>query len=234
MRSESPLAPDSPAADHPISAVVFDFGGVLITPITELLAEIALWHDVGMVEMLDVLMGPRETSTVDHPWHRAERGELPTAAMQAEVTPFAAAAGLTMRGDEYERLLCGIFDVHHEVVERIGRLRDEGYRTGLLTNSFVEFRAHLEENIDFSVFDVVVDSSEVGYRKPEPRIYELTTEMVGVPAEEILYLDDFAANLVGAQAAGWQTIHVTGRDHIVPDLERALAAARPVAPASCR
>jgi epoxide hydrolase-like predicted phosphatase len=197
------------AADAPIRAVVWDFGGVLITPITQLLDEIAIWHGITMVEMLDVLMGPREASTRDHPWHRAERGEMSISVLQAEVAPFAASAGLTLRGDEYERLLCGVFDVHHDVVERIGALRAEGYRTALLTNSFKEFRDHLEAHVDFGVFDVVVDSSEVGLRKPEPEIYALTTEMVGVPAHQILYLDDFAANLVGAEDAGWQTIHVT-------------------------
>jgi epoxide hydrolase-like predicted phosphatase len=208
-----------------ITAVVWDFGGVLITPITKLLTEVADWHDVTMTEMLDVLMGPRDQSTHDHPWHRAERGELPTAAMQEAVVPFAAAAGIELRGDEYEQLLCGVFDLHDDVIERISRLRGEGYRTGLLTNSFVEFRPVLEQRVDFDIFDVVVDSSEVGCRKPEPRIYQMTTEMVGEPAEQILYLDDFAANIDGAQKAGWRTIHVTDREHIVDDLDRALALA---------
>jgi putative hydrolase of the HAD superfamily len=206
-----------------IRAVVFDFGGVLISPITTLIAEVAGWHDVTMVEMLDVLMGPRETSTSDHPWHRAERGELAIADMQTEVAPFAEAAGLTLRGDEYDRLLCGEFTVHADVVDRIVRLRDEGYRLGLLTNSFLEFREHLETHIDFALFDVVVDSSEVGHRKPEPAIYDLTTRMLGVPAPEILYLDDFAANLEGAKAAGWRTIHFTSIESALRELDRILA-----------
>ena len=211
------------AADAPIRAVVWDFGGVLITPITELIDEIAVWHGITMVEMLDVLMGPRDASTADHPWHRAERGELATSVLQTEVAPFAASAGLTLRGDEYERLLCGVFEVHHDVVRRIGELRAEGYRTGLLTNSFKEFRDHLEAHVDFSVFDVVVDSSVVGLRKPEPEIYTLTTEMLGVPANTILYLDDFAANLVGAEAAGWHTILVTDVGAALAALDHALA-----------
>jgi len=207
----------------PIRAVVFDFGGVLITPITTLLAEVATWHDVSMVSMLDVLMGPRETSTSDHPWHRAERGELATSEMQREVVPFAEAAGLTLRGDEYQRVLSGEFTVHDAVVDRIVRLHDEGYLLGLLTNSFVEFREHLESRIDFSMFDVVVDSSEVGHRKPEPAIYELTTSRLGVRASEILYLDDFAANLEGARAAGWRTIHVVDVESALRELDATLA-----------
>jgi epoxide hydrolase-like predicted phosphatase len=206
-----------------IRAVVFDFGGVLISPITTLIAEVAAWHDVSMVEMLDVLMGPPETSTTDHPWHRAERGELALVDMQTAVAPFAEAAGLTLRGDEYDRLLCGEFTVHGDVIDRIVRLRDEGYRLGLLTNSFLEFRAHIESHIDFTLFDAVVDSSVVGHRKPEPAIYELTSTMLGVPASEILYLDDFAANVEGAKAAGWRTIHVTDVESALRELDLALA-----------
>ena len=103
-------------------------------------------------------------------------------------------------------------------------LRDEGYRTALLTNSFKEFRELLEAHVDFGAFDVVVDSSEVGWRKPEPEIYALTTELLGVPAGQILYLDDFEANLVGARAAGWRTIHVTDVADALITLDRVLAA----------
>jgi len=170
-----------------------------------------------------VLMGPRETSTIDHPWHRAERGELAIAEMQREVSPFAEAVGLRLRGDEYERLLCGEFTVHADIVDRIVRLRDEGYRLGLLTNSFIEFREHIEGHVDFELFDVVVDSSEVGHRKPEPAIYELTTSMLGVEAAEILYLDDFAANVEGAKSAGWQTIHVVDVESALRELDTVLA-----------
>jgi len=208
----------------PIRAVIWDFGGVLITPITHAIDDVAGWHGTTMVEMLDVLMGPREQSTSDHPWHRAERGEIPIADMQRAVEPWARNAGITLRGDEYARLLRGDFDVRDAVIARIGQLRNEGYITAMLTNSFREFRPVLEERIDTSVFDIIVDSSEVGHRKPEPEIYTIATDMVGVQPGEVLYFDDFAANIDGAVAAGWQTVHVTGEDHILGDLDRALAA----------
>jgi putative hydrolase of the HAD superfamily len=205
------------------STVVFDFGGVLITPITNQMADVASWHDVSMLDMLDVLMGPRDTSTSDHPWHRAERGELPTAAMQGAVIPWAERAGIKLRGDEYDRLLLGDFVVIDAALDHIRRLRAAGIRTGLLTNSFVEFRPTLEERVDFSLFDVVVDSSEVGCRKPEPEIYALTAQRIGVPAAEIVYLDDFLANIEGARLAGWQTIHVTDPLAALDELDALLA-----------
>ncbi len=207
---------------RPATCVVFDFGGVLISPITNLLDEISTWHELSMVEMLDVLMGPREKSTPDHPWHRSERGELPIAALQAEVAPFAERAGIRLRGDEYDRLLCGDFDVHHDVIDRIARLRADGYTTGLLTNSFRELREHIESRIDFGLFDVIVDSSEVGYRKPEPEIYDITTARLGGDPGSIVYIDDFLANVEGARRAGWRTIHLTDVAGALVELDRML------------
>jgi putative hydrolase of the HAD superfamily len=217
----------TPMTTTPVTSIVFDFGGVLISPITSLLDEISKWHDLSMVEMLDVLMGPRETSTPDHPWHRSERGELPIASLQAEIAPYAERAGIALRGDEYDRLLCGEFDVHHDVIDRITRLRTDGYTTGLLTNSFRELREHIESHIDFGLFDVIVDSSEVGCRKPEPEIYDITTARIGGDPTSILYIDDFLANIDGARRAGWQTIHLTDVAGALAELDRILAEPAP-------
>ncbi len=209
-------------ASKAVSSVVFDFGGVLITPITTLIDEIAKRHGVSMVHMLEVLMGPRAFSTPDHPWHRCERGEIPMTSMQYDVEPYAERAGVKLRGDEYERLLRGDFEMHDEVIDRISSLRAEGYTIGLLTNSFKEFRDIIESRIDFALFDVVVDSSEVGCRKPEPEIYELTTQRLGGDASSVLYIDDFLANVEGADRAGWSTIHLTDVTSALVELDRRL------------
>lgn len=210
-------------ASQKFSAVVFDFGGVVISPITRHIAELADHHGVTMEELLVVVMGPREVSTVDHPWHRAERGEIGTAEFQEAVGPWAAHAGITLNGNEFAVILNGQFDVYDEVVRRIVSLRRDGYRTALLTNSFQEFRHILEARVDFTIFDEVVDSSEVGCRKPEPRIYQLTTERLGVPASEIVYLDDFLANVEGAKRAGWTAVHVHDPRQALADLDALLA-----------
>jgi putative hydrolase of the HAD superfamily len=205
------------------SAVVFDFGGVLITPITDRISEMAARHGVTMAELLHVLMGPPDVSTEDHPWHRAERGEIAVQGFQQLVQPWAAEAGIELTGDEFEIILDGVFKVHEGVVQRIVELRSEGIKTALLTNSFKEFREHLEKHVDFAIFDLVIDSSEVGHRKPEPAIYELTAKRLGVAPERILYLDDFMANVVGARTAGWDAIHVTGPEQAIIALDDALA-----------
>ena len=211
---------------HRYSAVVFDFGGVLISPITDRITEVAQRHGVSMEELLHVLMGPPEVSTDDHPWHRAERGEIAVEGFQELVQPWAAEAGIMLSGDEFDIILDGVFRVHDDVVNRIVELRSQGITTALLTNSFVEFRDHIEKHVDFKIFDLVIDSSEVGCRKPEPAIYELTTERLGIAPERILYLDDFLANVTGARAAGWDAIHVTGPEQAIAALDLALEAAQ--------
>ncbi|MEP7112823.1 MAG: HAD family phosphatase [Ilumatobacteraceae bacterium] len=207
---------------HHYSAVVFDFGGVLISPITDRISEVGARHGVTMEELLYVLMGPPDVSTADHPWHRAERGEIAVEGFQQLVQPWAAAAGIALTGDEFDIILDGVFTVHDDIVKRIVELRSEGITTALLTNSFKEFRAHIEDHVDFGIFDLVVDSSEVGYRKPEPEIYELTTRLLGLAPDRILYLDDFLANVNGARAAGWDAIHVTSSTQALAALSAAL------------
>ena len=210
---------------HRYSAVVFDFGGVLISPITERISELAERHGVSMEALLHVLMGPPDVSTDNHPWHRAERGEIPVERFQELVQPWAVEARITLTGDEFDIILDGVFRVHDDVVNRIVALRADGMTTALLTNSFKEFRAHIEKHVDFEMFDVVIDSSEVGCRKPEPAIYELTTKRLGIAPERILYLDDFLANVIGARQAGWDTSHVTSSQQAIAALDLALQAA---------
>ena len=115
------------AADAPIRAVVLDFGGVLITPITQLIDEIAAWHGITMVEMLDVLMGPRESSTADHPWHRAERGELAIGDAAGRGRPVRRRRPGSRCGATSTSGCCAACStVHHDVVERIGRTARRG------------------------------------------------------------------------------------------------------------
>ncbi len=204
------------------SAVVFDFGGVLISPITDRISEVAARHGVSMEALLHVLMGPPDVSTDDHPWHQAERGEIAVEGFQQLVQPWAADVGISLTGDEFDIILDGVFKVHEDIVRRIVALRSEGITTALLTNSFKEFRAHIENHVDFGIFDLVIDSSEVGCRKPEPEIYELTTRRLGMAPERILYLDDFLANVIGARDAGWDVIHVTSPQQALDALDEAL------------
>ncbi len=203
--------------------MVFDFGGVIITPITDKVVALAERNQLEVASLLEILLGPMDGSTEEHPWHRAERGELAVQDLQVGVASLAAERGVPLHGDEMEIL----FDLHYSfnqpVLDRVASLRAAGYLTGLLTNSVREFRPILEEQIDLDLFDVVVDSSEEGCRKPEREIYDRTTARLGVPAERIVYLDDFEPNVQGARRAGWTAIHCTDPLVALTDLDGLLA-----------
>lgn len=189
-------------------AVVFDFGGVLITSISNQLGTIAASHGVATAVMHEVILGPPDSGP-DHPWHRAERGEIAVAEIQGLLDPWAGEHGVTLRGDEMDRLLApGGYTVVDAMIDRLARLRSEGYLTGLLTNTFAEFQPTMQRDIDFDLFDIVVESFAVGSRKPERAIYEITQIDLGVEHDAIVYLDDFEQNLIEPATLGWTTIQV--------------------------
>jgi epoxide hydrolase-like predicted phosphatase len=109
---------------------------------------------------------------------------------------------------------------HTPMVERAQRIVASGYRTALVTNNAHEFRDGWRKLVPAdALFQVIVDSSEVGMRKPDPRIFELALERLGgVPPERALFLDDAASNLVAAEKIGIRTVLVRA------DLRDALAA----------
>jgi putative hydrolase of the HAD superfamily len=107
----------------------------------------------------------------------------------------------------------------------VGDVRRRGLRTALLTNNVREWeplwRAKLPELDD--IFEVVVDSAFVGMRKPEPGIYELTLERLGVRAEECLFVDDLEVNCEAAGALGMTAVRFVHAEQAIEELESALA-----------
>lgn len=206
-----------------ISAVIFDFGGVIITPITRQIGMIAEGLGCSAAELHHVMMGPQFESG-DHPWHRLERGEISMEVLQGMLEPIAAQAGMTFRGDEVEKILApGMYEVNTFVLDKIAELRGRGYKTALLSNSIREFRPKLEEDVPPHLFDAYVDSSHVGMRKPEPEIFHHTLGALGLDrASDAVFLDDFAGNLAGATAVGLRTIHVKNPREALVELDALL------------
>ena len=93
----------------------------------------------------------------------------------------------------------------------------------LLTNNVREWeplwRAMLPVD---EIFEVVVDSAFVGMRKPEPEIYELTLERLGVPAETCLFVDDVEVNFEAARKAGMSAVHFRDNEQAIAEIQKAL------------
>jgi epoxide hydrolase-like predicted phosphatase len=162
----------------------------------------------------------------DHPWHQMERGELSFGETRERIIALGAEAGLEFEPIEILARSGALDERRDELVERVRGLRADGYRTAIVTNNVKEFSDRWRRMIPVDeLFELVVDSSEVGVRKPDPRIYQITLERLGgLEPERAVFLDDFESNVESARALGLHGILV-GDDisHAIRELDELLA-----------
>lgn len=209
---------DGAVARHDIEAVLFDFGGVItaLSPF-ELLGDLGAEAGVPAEKVLEVLLGPYDQDT-DHPFHQMERGEISAVVWFAHAAESMAEIGIQLDPAHMAQVFRSL-GVHDIVVERVRSLRADGYKTGIITNNVKE-GASWRDMLDVdALFDVVVDSSAVGLRKPNPAIYRYALEELGgVAPERAVFLDDAPGNVEGARAVGMHAILV-GPDPVPALLE---------------
>lgn len=208
-------------ADRVVDAVIFDLGGVIMrngkpSDFTRRYGN----HDPAFVA--ELVMGPHHADT-DHPWHRVERGEITLAECRALTKALLDEAGVVPTEPASPPPTGGRgiqFELNHDMVKFIHDLRDASIPIGILTNNVREFRDWWWPLMDFeATFDVIVDSHEVGMRKPNPAIYRHTLEELGASAERTAFLDDLVANVDAAKALGIHGIVVA--DDSTPAIGRA-------------
>ena len=192
-----------------IEAVVFDLGGVFTDSPFEALRAAGEAKGTSADEALSVVFGPYDEDT-DHPWHQAERGELDLEAARAGIRRIGVERGIEIDLFDMLAYMSGDGGLRHVLVERVRLLRADGIRTGLVTNNVAEFRAYWRPMLPLDeLFDVVIDSSEVGIRKPNPAIYQLALDRLGgVAPERAVFLDDYPGNVLAAQRLGMHGIVV--------------------------
>jgi len=205
-------------------AVLFDFGGVFTQSPFEAvrLHGDELGADPELV--LSVLFGDYDQDG-DHPWHRLERGEIAFGVARAEINELAAASGLDF--DPFNAFAKFGIGGHmaDAMVQRTRKLRADGIRTALITNNVREFGDAWRNLVPVDeLFEVVIDSSHAGVRKPDPKIFRLALDALDVPAERSLFLDDFPGNVAAATALGMRGILVgTDRLAAIAELDALLA-----------
>jgi putative hydrolase of the HAD superfamily len=205
-----------------VKAVLFDFGGVLTEPMGPMFAAVAADAGAEPAEVAALLIGAYDTA--DHPLNRLEVGK----ATFAELCEWARTEG-ERRGWRLDLApmvsLMEAIPLRPGMLDYVGNLRRRGFRTGLVTNNFKELSALWRAKLDVErLFDTVVDSCEVGVRKPDAAIYHLALERLGVAPEEAVFLDDFEVNLAGARAVGLRAVLVgDGTDTALAEIEDLLA-----------
>lgn len=202
-----------------VRAVVWDFGGVFTT--SPFIAFARYEREHGLPEHFI-----RTVNTVnpDHnAWARLERAEIDLEGFDSAFAEESAALGHAVPGRDVVRLLFG--EVRPAMVEALRRCRTH-LRTACITNNFGAVgpevvspeRAAAWRDVA-SLFEFVLESSKVGVRKPEPAIYRMACDQLGVTPGETVFLDDLGINLKPARALGMATIKVDDPDVALQELE---------------
>ena len=203
----------------PVRAVIFDFGGVILTSPFDAFAR----YEADNALPSGFLRRLNATDPDTNAWARLERSEVDLAGFTELFEAEAETAGHRVDGRAVLALLGG--ELRPQVVEALRRCHDR-LKTALLTNNFVVPGAGGQALPDgpmaglADLFDVVIESSKVGVRKPDTAIYELVCRELGIEPREAVFLDDLGGNLKPARAMGMTTIKVDDPDDALTELER--------------
>ena len=201
-------------------AVIFDFGGV----ITESPFEAFNRLETSLGISPDTVRRINATNPDTNAWAMFERSEIDTVEFDRRFSAEAAAFGVTLSGRDVLSCLQG--SVRPRMLEALKRISGR-YKTGCITNNVRSDgpdHATRDPRVTeaFALFGHVIESSKLGIRKPDPRIYGLMLEHLGVEAAKAIYLNDLGVNLKPAKALGMTTIKVVTGDDAIANLEALL------------
>jgi putative hydrolase of the HAD superfamily len=211
-----------PEISKQYDAVLFDFGGVILTSPFEAFAAYERDNELPA----DLIRTINSTNPDTNAWALFERGDVDVAGFVSAFEAEAAALGHQVDG----RVILGLIKgaVRPEMVEVLRRVNAAGYATACLTNNFRGSNDNADVaggsgrgDVDevMAMFDHVVESSRVGVRKPEVEFYEIALGLVETPADRCVFLDDLGVNLKPARAMGMTTIKVVDAASAIAELE---------------
>jgi len=205
----------------PPQAVLWDFGGVILTSPFE--AFRMYEREANLPEDFIRMLNARNPDA--NAWAKMERSEVSLAEFVTLFEAEAAAHGHKLDGWRVLKAISG--DIRPQMVEALRRCK-ASFKVACITNNMKhgegpgmarspEKAAAVAEVM--TLFEHVIESSKLGFRKPDPRIYRHACELIGVPPERCVYLDDLGINLKPAKALGMQTIKVGDPDVAIAELE---------------
>jgi len=216
--------PDPGPKRNGISAVLWDFGGVFTT--SPFAAFATFEAERGLPK--DFIRTINANNADANAWARMERNEVSAEEFGDLFEVESRAAGHAVNGGEILPLLSG--RLQPEMVTAL-RIVAKSYKTACLTNNMrtghgpsmtrdADKAAEIAQVME--IFGQVVESSQVGIRKPEPEFYRIACNMLDVEPSQAVFLDDLGVNLKPARAMGMTTIKVTGQAQALDDLEAVL------------
>jgi putative hydrolase of the HAD superfamily len=201
-------------------AVIWDFGGVFTASPFVAFARYERENDLpeNIIRQINAL------NHLSNAWAQFERSELTTEEFDKAFAEEALALGHYIPGKDVIALLAGEFRL--EMAEALRRIKQR-YKTGCITNNVPSMQASADSPAAFykheimELFDHVIESSKVGIRKPDPRIYEMMCDTLDVQPAACIYIDDLGVNLKPARAMGMHTIKVESAAQAIAELEAA-------------
>lgn len=202
-------------------AVLWDFGGVILSSPFE--AFRFYEREAGLPEDFIRRLNARNPDT--NAWAKMERSEVSLEGFVALFEAEAHAQGHKIDGWRVLRAISG--DIRPQMVEALRRCK-AAFKVACITNNMKSGEGPgMARSPDKAVavaevmalFEHVVESSRLGWRKPDPRIYRHACDLLGVEPEHCVYLDDLGINLKPARALGMRTIKVGDPDLAIAELE---------------
>jgi putative hydrolase of the HAD superfamily len=196
-----------------VRGLIVDFGGVLTSNVFDAFRDFCREEGLDPERVRELFRDdPRALRLV----RRLEIGEIEEDEFSSG---FGGLLGIANSDGLVDRIF-GRIEPDEAMVEAVKRAKAAGVRTGLLSNSMGTGR--YDRDAFPELFDGVVISGEVGLHKPQPEIFELGCERIGLPPEECVFVDDLRENCDGAEAIGMTAILHRGAQTTISELERLL------------
>ena len=202
-------------------AILWDFGGVILSSPFEAFNRYEV--EIGLPK--DFIRGLNARNGDTNAWAKMERSEVSLEGFVALFEEEARQHGHKVDGWRILQSLSG--DIRPQMVEALRRCK-QAFRVACITNNMkhgegpgmarTADKAQAVTEI-MMLFEHVVESSKLGVRKPDPRIYQHACDLLGVRPEECIYLDDLGINLKPARALGMRTIKVGDPDLAIDELQ---------------
>ena len=197
-----------------MKGLLVDFGGVLTTNVFQSFKQFAEAEGLPRDTVKRAFKEDREALAL---LRRLEKGELTHEEFEPQ---FAERIGVTNTEGLVGRLFGGV-GPDERMLDAVRRAGDAGICTGLISNSWGEGLSYDMSLLD-ELFEAIVISGDVGMHKPEPAIYMLGAERLGLQTEECVFVDDLRENCQGAEAVGMTALLHRGAAQTVPELEHLL------------
>ena len=204
-----------------LNGLLVDYGGVLTNPLPEVMGR---WLQAGEIDkdrFADLMRRWFGDDAGHNPVHDLETGRISVADFERRLAvelieeTGAGPSGAERAAGMLSRMFAGM-QVEPSMLDVVRTARAAGVRTGLLSNSWG--LDYVRDGWD-TLFDTVVISGEVGLRKPDPAIYALAADRLGLPPQQIVFVDDLAANVRAAVEVGMVGVRHTDAGTTVEELE---------------